>query len=58
MSITLLIGLLLMVVVVAGAAGVWRARTRGATTVQSSIMALMLVVIAGVLVYFVLSGNL
>jgi len=58
MSIPLLIGLLLLVVVVAGAAGVWRARTRGATAVQSSIMALMLVVIAGVLVYFVLSGSL
>jgi hypothetical protein len=58
MSIPLLIGLLLMVVVVVGAAGVWRARTRGATTMQSSIMALMLAVIAAVLVYFVLSGSL
>ena len=58
MSIPLLIGLLMMVVIVAGAAGLWRARTRGATTVQSSIMALMLVVIAGVLVYMVLSGSL
>ncbi|MGI9043549.1 MAG: hypothetical protein ACR2GK_05430 [Gemmatimonadaceae bacterium] len=57
MSIPLLIGLLMMVVIVAGAAGLWRARTRGATTVQSSIMALMLVVIAGVLVYMVLSGS-
>ena len=57
MSIPLLIGLLVLVVLVAGVAGVWRARTRGASTVQSSIMTLVLAVVAAVLVYFVLGGT-
>ena len=57
MSIPLLIGVLVIVLIAAAAAGVWRARSRGATTVQSSIMALMLAVIAAVLVYMVLSGS-
>ena len=57
MSIPLLIGLLVMVILVAGAAGVWRARTRGATTVQSSFMVLLLAAVAAALVYVVLSGG-
>ena len=56
MSIPLLIGLLVLVVLVAGVAGVWRARTKGASTVQSSMMTLVLAVVAAVLVYFVLGG--
>jgi hypothetical protein len=57
MSIPMLIGLLALVVVVAGAAGVWRARTRGVATQQSSIMLLLLVVAAAVLVWFVMQGR-
>lgn len=56
MSTPVLIGLLVMVIIIAGAGGVWRARTRGGSTVQSSIMVLVLAVIAAVLVYFVLGG--
>jgi uncharacterized membrane protein len=57
MSIPVLIGLLALVIVVAGAAGVWRARTRGVATQQSSIMLLLLAVAAAVLVWFVMQGR-
>jgi len=57
MSIPLLVGLLALVIIVAGAAGVWRARTRGVATQQSSIMLLFLAVAAAVLVWFVMQGR-
>jgi hypothetical protein len=57
MSIPLLVGLLAFVIVIAAAAGVWRARGRGANTVQSSLMLLVLAVIAVGLVWFVLQGR-
>jgi hypothetical protein len=43
--------------VIAAAAGVWRARGRGTPTVQSSLMLLVLAVIALGLVWFVLQGH-
>ena len=57
MSIPMLIGLGALVIIVAGAAGVWRARGRGENTQQSSIMLLLLVVVAVVLVWFVMQGR-
>jgi hypothetical protein len=57
MSIPLLIGLLAFVVVIGALAGVWRARGRGASTLQSSLMLLLLAVAAVVLVWFVLQGR-
>jgi hypothetical protein len=57
MSIPLLIGLLAFVVVIGAATGVWRARGRGANTVQSSVLVLLLVVAAVGLVWFVLQGR-
>jgi hypothetical protein len=57
MSIPMVIGLLALIVVIAGAAGVWRARSRGVSTQQSSIMLLLLVVVAVVLVWFVMQGR-
>jgi hypothetical protein len=57
MSIPLLIGLLVCVVVIGAAAGVWRARGRGASTVQSSLMLLLLVIAAAGLVWFILRGR-
>ncbi len=57
MSIPLLIGLGALVIIVAGAAGVWRARGRGVNTQQSSIMLLVLVVAAAVLIWFVMQGR-
>ena len=57
MSIPLLVGVLAFVIVIAAAAGVWRARGRGTSTVQSSLMLLVLAVIAVGLVWFVLQGR-
>jgi hypothetical protein len=57
MSIPLLIGLLAFVVVVGALAGVWRARGRGGGTLQSSLMLLLLAVVAVMLVWFVLQGR-
>jgi hypothetical protein len=57
MSIPLIIGLLAFIIVIGAVAGVWRARGRGANTVQSSVMLLLLAVIAVVLVWFVLQGR-
>lgn len=57
MSIPLLIGLLAFVVIIGGLAGVWRARDRGAPTMQSSMMLLVLVLVSAVLIWFVLQGR-
>jgi hypothetical protein len=57
MSVPLLVGLLAFVVIIGAVAGVWRARGRGAGTVQSSVMLLLLAVAAMVLVWFVLQGR-
>ena len=57
MSIPVLIGVLAFIIVIAAAAGVWRARDRGTATVQSSMMLLLLAVIAVVAVWFVFSGG-
>jgi len=57
MSIPLVIGLLVMVILIAGAAGVWGARTKGTTNVQSSVMVLLLVALVAVLAYFLFSGG-
>jgi hypothetical protein len=57
MSIPLLIGLLAFVVVIGAATGVWRARGRGANTVQSSVILLLLAVVAVGLVWFILQGR-
>jgi accessory gene regulator protein AgrB len=57
MSIPLIVGLLAFVIVIGAAAGVWRARGRGANTTQSSVMLLLLAVVAVVLVWFVLQGR-
>jgi hypothetical protein len=54
MSIPLIVGLLALIIVIGAVAGVWRARGRGANTVQSSVMLLLLAVVAVVLVWFVL----
>jgi len=54
MSVPVMVGLLALVVIVAGAAGVWRARGRSVNTQQSSLMLLLLVVVAAVLVWFVM----
>jgi hypothetical protein len=54
MSIPLLIGLLAFIIVIGAAAGVWRARGRGTSTVQSSVILLVLVATAVVLVWYVL----
>jgi uncharacterized membrane protein len=57
MSIPLIVGLLAFIIVIGAAAGVWRARGRGASTVQSSVMLLLLAIVAVVLVWFVLQGR-
>jgi accessory gene regulator protein AgrB len=57
MSIPLIVGLLAFVIVIGAAAGVWRAQGRGANTTQSSVMLLLLAVVAVVLVWFVLQGR-
>ena len=57
MSVPLLVGLLAFIIVIGAAAGVWRARGRGAGTLQSSIMLLVLVVVAVVIVWYVLGGR-
>jgi hypothetical protein len=57
MSIPLLIGLLAFVIVIGAAAGVWRARDRGTSTQQSSVMLLLAAVAAVVLVWYVLAGR-
>ena len=57
MSIPLLIGILAFIIVIGAAAGVWRARGRGANTLQSSVMLLFLVIAAVVLVWFIMQGR-
>ena len=57
MSIPLLVGLLVLVVVIGTVAGLWRARGKGAATVQSSVMTLLVVLVAAALVWFVLGGR-
>jgi low affinity Fe/Cu permease len=57
MRVPLLVGLLAFVVIIGAVAGVWRARGRGTSTVQSSVMLLLLAVAAMVLVWFVLQGR-
>ncbi|MBA3343158.1 MAG: hypothetical protein H0W30_01045 [Gemmatimonadaceae bacterium] len=57
MSIPLLIGLLVMAILIAAAAGVWRARTKDAGTTQSSVMVLLLVAGAAMLVFYLLHGG-
>jgi uncharacterized membrane protein YfcA len=56
-SIPLLIGLLAFIIVIGAAAGVWRARDRGANTQQSSILLLLVVVGAVLLAWFILRGR-
>jgi hypothetical protein len=51
------VGLLAFLIVIGSAAGVWRARGRGTSTLQSSIMLLLLAVAAVGLVWFVLQGR-
>ena len=57
MSIPLLIGLLVCVVLVGAVAGVWRARRQGGAGVQSSLMMLVLAVVAALLVLFLFRGR-
>jgi hypothetical protein len=58
MSITLLIGLLVLAIVVVAAAGVWRARGQGPASVQSSLMMLAVTVAAALVVYFLIKRRL
>jgi hypothetical protein len=46
--------LLALIVVVAALAGVWRARGRGASTVQSSIMLLVVAIVAVIAAWLVI----
>jgi hypothetical protein len=57
MSAPLLVGLLILAVVVAAAAGVWRARRTGATGVQSAVGVLVAVLAAAVLAWVALRGR-
>ena len=58
MSIPLLIGLIVMAIIIAAAAGVWKAQTKGALNAQSSLILLLLVVVIGGLVFYLLRGRL
>lgn len=56
-SIPVLIGLIVLVIVVGAAAGVWQARKSGATGVQSAVGVLLVAVIAALLTWFVLRSR-
>jgi uncharacterized membrane protein YhaH (DUF805 family) len=58
MSIPLILGLLVLVVVIAAVAGVWRARDAGQTGTQSSLMLLLVVIVAAVIVWYLFRGRL
>ena len=58
MSIPLIIGVLVFLALIGAIAGVWRARGRGGASVQSSLMMLVLAVIAALLVLFLFRGRL
>ena len=58
MSIPLLIGLLIFLALVGAIAGVWRSRRQGSTGVQSSLMLLVLAIVAALLVLFLFRGRL
>jgi len=57
MSIPLVVGLLVRAIVIAAAAGVWRARGQGQTNVQSSLMMLAVVVVVALVIYFLLTRS-
>ena len=54
MSTPLLLALLVLVIVLAAAAGVWRARESGGTGVQTALSVLLVAVLAAVLAWLVL----
>ena len=57
MSITVLIGLLVLAIVIVAAAGVWRARAQGPAGVQASLMMLAVTVAAAFVVYFLIKRH-
>ena len=52
----LLLRLLAFIIVIGALAGVWRARGRGASAMQSSIMLLVFAIVAVVAAWFVIQG--
>lgn len=58
MSIPLLIGLLVFLAIIGAVAGVWRSRGQSGSGVQSSLMMLVLVIVAALIVLFLFRGRL